>query len=438
MVKTRSQHRTRDILLTLILIAGVAAMLGYLQANSVEHSYAITIIERSCIYSVAAVSMNMLIGYTGLFSLGTAGFMCLGAYITGILTMPIEIRDQVYYLYGMAGWLHDAKVPLIVALLISGVICAGIAYLIGWPVLRLKSDYLAIATLGFSEIVRAVLGWDKLGSITNASYGISNIPAFKNIFECVIICAACIAIMLLLLKSSYGRNFIANRDNDVAAEAMGINLFHTKQLSFVVSSFFGGVAGGLLAVFMRSAVTSTFMVSLTYNILLMVVLGGIGSVTGSIVGSFLVTASQEWLRFLDSSYTFGQIFGGIFSGTSFADVQVPLLRTGFRMVIFSILLMVVVLFWNRGIMGTNEFTWEGLFRLCGRIKAWSESHKKKGIIVSVIIIAIGLIPLLYGAMHPSVGAVIGGVIIVAMGIPILIQALRGPAATEVKEGEKNG
>lgn len=357
MLKEKTSRR--NLILTLILLIAVCAFLSWLQANKNAHSYAITIIERSCIYAVAAVSMNLMIGFTGQFSLGTAGFMCIGAYVTGILTMPLHIRDQVYYLYGMAGWLHDICLPLIPALLVAGIICAVLAFLAGWPVLRLKSDYLAIATLGFSEIVRAVLGWDGLGSITNASYGVSNIPAFKSIFECVAICAVCIIVMTLLIRSSYGRAFMAIRDNDVAAEAMGINLFRTKQLSFVVSSTFAGIAGGLLAVFMRSAVTSTFMVSLTYNILLMVVLGGIGSVTGSVLGAFLVTGSQEWLRFLDKEYHFADLIPGL-NGTGFGAAKVPLLRNGFRMVIFSILLMVVVLFWNHGITGSKEFSWNGI------------------------------------------------------------------------------
>ena len=339
---------TRNNLLTFCAVAIIVLIMGLLQADSVTHSYAITIIERSAIYAVAAVSMNLMIGFAGQFSLGTAGFMCLGAYVTGVLTMPVEIRDQVYYLYGMAGWLHDIHMGLVPALIVSGILGAILAYLVGWPVLRLKSDYLAIATLGFSEIVRAVFGWDGLGSITNASYGLSNIPAFKNLFECLIICAVCIVIMLLMLNSSYGRAFKAIRDNDIAAEAMGINLFKTKQLAFVVSSFFATISGGLMAVFLRSATVSTFTVALTYNILLMVVIGGIGSVSGSVIGAFLITAGQEWLRFLDAEYYIGTI-------------KVPFLRTGFRMVVFSILLMVVVLFWNKGIMGARELSWDRMF-----------------------------------------------------------------------------
>lgn len=365
----------RNLILSIVAVLLCCLYLFILESDSVVHSYAITIIERSCIYAVAAVSMNLIIGFTGQFSLGTAGFMCIGAYITGVLTIPVEMRDQIFYLYGMASWLHDIKLPLIVTLILCAVVCAGIAALIGWPVLRLKSDYLAIATLGFSEIIRAIFGWDGLGKITNASYGVSNIPEFKSIFECVIISAVCIVIMILLVNSSYGRAFKAIRDDDVAAEAMGINLFRTKQLSFVVSSAFAGVAGGLLAVYMRSAVTSTFTVALTYNILLMVVLGGIGSISGSILGAFIVTGSQEWLRFLDREYTWSELIPGI-GNTGFGAMNVPLLRNGFRMVVFSLLLMLVVLFWNHGLTGSKEITWD---RLINSAKKLMRSKKEKAV-----------------------------------------------------------
>ena len=162
--------------------------------------------------------------------------------------------------------------------------------------------------------------------------------------------------MVLLINSSFGRAFKAIREDDIAAEAMGINLFRHKELSFVISSFFTGIAGGMLAIYMRSIDTKTFQVMLTYNILLIVVLGGIGSVTGSVIGSFLINGGQEWLRFLDDD------------SFKIAGIHIPLFRPGFRMVVYSILLMVVVLFWRRGIMGTNEFSWDGLFGLFKRKK----------------------------------------------------------------------
>jgi branched-chain amino acid transport system permease protein len=162
---------------------------------------------------------------------------------------------------------------------------------------------------------------------------------------------------MLLIKSSYGRAFKAIREDEIAAEAMGINLFKHKSMSFIISSFFSAVAGGLLAMYMRSIEAKTFSITLTYDILLIVVIGGIGSVTGSVLSAFLVTAAKEWwLRFFDQPLVIGSF-------------EVPLFRTGFRMVIFSILLMIVVLIYRRGLMGTNEFNWD---RIINRFK------KRKG------------------------------------------------------------
>ncbi len=345
----------RDIILSLLLAAAFCGLLAYYQYDTAtSHNYAISILERSAIYAVVAVSMNLLNGFTGLFSLGQAGFMALGAYTTAILTIPVNMRPSVYYLNGIAPWLENMHLPMVPALIVGGLVAAGAAALIGIPVLRLKSDYLAIATLGFAEIVRALLAAPMMDTITNGSYGLNNIPGFKNIWQPMALAAICIVIMVLLINSSYGRAFKAIREDDVAAEAMGINLFKHKELSFVISSFFTGVGGGMLAIYMRSIDTKTFQVALTYNILLIVVLGGIGSVTGSIIGSLLINGGQEWLRFLDTP----------------TDIPVLsiLFKPGFRMVVYSILLMVVVLFWRSGIMGTKEFSWEGLFGLFRRKK----------------------------------------------------------------------
>lgn len=357
-MNTKSK-RIRDILLSIVLAAVFCCILAYFQYDTkTSHSYALSILTRSAVYAVVAVSMNLLNGFTGLFSLGQAGFMAIGAYTTAILTIPVAARPNVYYLNGIAPWLENLHLPMIPAMLLGGLFSAAIAALIGIPVLRLKSDYLAIATLGFAEIVRALLAAPMMDTITNGSFGLNNVPGYANIFQPMAIAAVCILLMVLLINSSYGRAFKAIREDDVAAEAMGINLFRHKELAFVISSFFTGVGGGMLAVFMQSIDTKTFSVSMTYNILLMIVLGGIGSVTGSIIGAFLINGSQEWLRFLDVE-------------TTINGVQVPLLRPGLRMVVYSILLMIVVLFWRRGIMGTSEFTWDGLFGL------FTRKNKKK-------------------------------------------------------------
>lgn len=359
----KKQPISKNKLYTLVALLVVIALLAFLQANSSSYSYQISILERSAIYAVVAVSMNLLTGFTGLFSLGQAGFMAIGAYTVAILTIPVESRASVYYVSGISPAIANLHCPFWLALIIAGLISAAAAALIGIPVLRLKSDYLAIATLGFSEIIRAVIAAPQLDQITNGSYGLKSIPGFPNLFMAFGLCALCILLMVLLINSSYGRVFKALREDEIAAQAMGLNLFRYKELAFVISSFFTGVGGGLLAMFMRSIDSKTFSISLTYDILLIVVLGGIGSVTGSVLGSFLVTAGREWLRFFDNPLTI-------------AGIQIPLFRTGFRMVIFSILLMVVVLFYSRGLMGSNEFSWDGLGRLLKGIPSRLKGSKK--------------------------------------------------------------
>lgn len=360
-MNTTNTNKTRNTILTIVLIAAGIGILAYLQGNRAQYSYAIAILERSAIYAVVAVAMNLLNGFTGLFSLGQAGFMALGAYTVGILTIPVEMRESVYYMNGISDVIKNLHAPFIVALIIGGLVAAAVAALIGIPVLRLKSDYLAIATLGFAEIIRALISAPQLDRITNGSYGLNNIPKFPNIFFTFGIAAVCILLIVLLIRSSYGRAFKAIREDEIAAESMGVNLFAHKELAFVISSFFTGVAGGMLAMFMQSIDSKTFQVSLTYDMLLIVVIGGIGSITGSVLGAFLVTAGREWLRFFDTPLTVG-------------GVNIPLFRPGFRMVIFSVLLMVVVLFYRKGLMGTNEFSWDGLFRL---IKSIPKRFSKK-------------------------------------------------------------
>lgn len=340
----------KNKLLTLLALLVFIGIIHFLEINSSRYSYQVSILERSAIYAVVAVSMNLLTGFTGLFSLGQAGFMAIGAYVVAIITIPVDKRASVYYVDGISPLIADFSCPFWLALIIAGLAAAAIAALIGIPVLRLKSDYLAIATLGFSEIIRAVIAAPQLNRITNGSYGLKSIPGFPNLYVAFGLCTLCILLMVLLINSSYGRAFKALREDEIAAQAMGLNLFRYKELSFVISSFFTGVGGGLLAMFMRSIDSKTFSISLTYDILLIVVLGGIGSVTGSVLGSFLVTAGREWLRFFDNPLTIG-------------GVEIPLFRSGFRMVVFSILLMVVVLFYRRGIMGSREFSWDGLGRL---------------------------------------------------------------------------
>ena len=318
----------------------------------------ITVLKKGAIYALVCVSMNLLNGFTGLFSLGQAGFMLIGAYAFSIFSIPAEQHASVYQYFDggaiqfsipeMLGNVFGANagnfLGAIICIVIAGLVAAVFAALIGIPVLRLKSDYLAIATLGFAEIIRAIFQWNGLGKITNGSNLLRKFPTFSSTIFPFAAAGICIAVIVLLINSSYGRAFKAIREDEIAAEAMGINLARHKMLSFCVSSFFAGVGGALLAMFQTTVQASAFKAAMTYEILLIVVIGGIGSVSGSIISSFLFIACSEWwLRFLDAPL----VINGF---------QVPLLRSGFRKVVFAVIIMAVVLFYRQGIMGDREFS----------------------------------------------------------------------------------
>ena len=351
-------------------VAALLVLVIVLENTMQPTSMLFTVLKKGAVYALEAASLNLLNGFTGLFSLGQAGFMLLGAYTYAILTIPSADRESVYYLYGgsavnfslpelFGGGALGLILGVLAALILAGCVAAVIAWLIGLPVLRLKSDYLAIATLGFAEIIRAIFQWDRLGPVTNGANALKSFPTFSSFnienangevvlrlstFVPFLLVAVCIGIMVLLINSTYGRAFKAIREDEVAAEAMGINLAKHKRMAFCISSFFAGVGGGLFAMFANQAQAKTFTTSMTYEILLIVVIGGIGSISGSCIASFLyVAASEWWLRFLDTETYIGAF-------------KVPFLRTGFRMVVFSIIIMIVVLFFRRGLMGDRELS----------------------------------------------------------------------------------
>ena len=366
MKKTVNKSAWAGLLCAAALLALVVILENVLDPN--KNIMVFAALKKGAVYALVAVSMNLLNGFTGLFSLGQAGFMLLGAYTYAILTIPVSQRDAVYYIYNgsavnfslpelFGGGAFGLVLGVVLALILGGCVAAAVAWLIGLPVLRLKSDYLAIATLGFGEIIRAVFQWDKLGPVTNGANALKNFPTFSSFnitngsgetvlrlstFTAFLLAGICIAVIVLLINSTYGRAFKAIRDDEVAAEAMGINLSRHKRLAFVISSFFAGVGGGMFAMFANQAQAKTFTTAMTYEILLIVVIGGIGSVSGSCIAAFLyVAASEWWLRFLDAE-------------TFIGGFKVPLLRNGFRMVVFSVVIMIVVLFFRRGIMGDKE------------------------------------------------------------------------------------
>lgn len=311
-------------------------------ADTTFDSYILRILNLCAIYTVLGLSMNLINGFTGLFSLGHAGFMAVGAYTTALLTMSLSTKQMNFFLVPLVSPLDKIVLPFLPSLIIAGLLSAFVAFLIGAPVLRLKGDYLAIATLGFSEIIRVI--FTNTQNLTNGALGLKGIPATTNLWWSFGVTVFTIFFMVSLINSSYGRAFKSIREDEIAAESMGISLFRHKVLSFAIGAFFAGVGGGLLGNLIGAIDPLQFRFLQTYNILLIIVLGGMGSITGTVISAFIITIAQEVLRFLDEP-----IFPNI-----------PALP-GLRMVVFSILLMVVVLFFRHGLMGTREFSWDKLF-----------------------------------------------------------------------------
>ncbi|WFD10305.1 branched-chain amino acid ABC transporter permease [Tepidibacter hydrothermalis] len=311
-------------------------------SSKVFNSYEIRILNLSAIYIILGLSMNLINGFTGLFSLGHAGFMAIGAYTCAILTMSPDMKEMNFFLKPIVPMLANIQMSFLPAIIISGIISALFGFLIGAPVLRLKDDYLAIATLGFAEIIRVV--FTNMQSITNGALGLKGIPAYTNIWWSWGFAIITILFMIFLIKGSYGKAFKAIREDEIAAENMGINLFKHKMLSFGIGAFFAGIGGALLGNLLGTIDPNMFRFLLTFNILLIVVLGGMGSITGTCISAVLVTVLMEALRFLDETINLG-------------FVQIEGIQ-GLRMVVFSAILMIVIIFYQNGFMGNKEFTWD--------------------------------------------------------------------------------
>jgi branched-chain amino acid transport system permease protein len=299
------------------------------------------IINLIAINAILGLSLNLIYGMTGMFSLGHAGFMAIGAYVSALLILSPEQKISMWILDPIAPWLVNLHVPFIVSLVLAGAAAAFAGWLIALPVLRLGGDYLGIATLGFAEIIRILVA--NFTSITNGSLGLKGIPAHTDLWMSY----GCLGIMLLftvrLMRSNFGNVLRAVRDDEIAAKTMGINTFKTRVLAFTIGCFGGGVGGALMGNLITTIDPKMFTITQTYSLLMIVVVGGLGSITGSVLGSVLVTTMLEWLRIVEDPITIGSL-------------HIPGIP-GMRMVIFSVLLIAVIIFRREGIMGTREFSW---------------------------------------------------------------------------------
>lgn len=314
--------KTVLVLVSIILAYGI---LFGLTTSGIIKSYYTGIIILTLINIILAVSLNLIVGFTGQLCLGHAGFMAIGAYVSAMLT-------------------KEANFPFFIALLIGAIIAAIFAALIGYPTLRLKGDYFAITTLAFCEIIRVIImNIEAVGGAT----GLKSIPKKTNFTIAFIFAALTILIIYNILHSSQGRAMITVRENEIAAEAMGVNTFKYKMMAFIIGAFFAGLAGSLYAHYMGYIQPSTFNFVKSIDYLTYVVFGGMGSLSGSIIATIVLTFLPELLR-------------------GFAE---------YRMIIYPIALIVLMIFRPQGLLGDKEISLK-IFKNTSKVVEKSKKGKE--------------------------------------------------------------
>ena len=308
-----SNNRIRKIRIAAFSALGFIGMVGFIYWGIIDE-YTAQILTFAAINVIIALSLNLISGFTGQLALGHAGFMAIGAYSTAALVMQL-------------------KAPILAAILTGGVITAVFGFLIGFPTLRMRGDYLAIVTLGFGEIIRVLM--INAEKITGGAAGLKGIPSFSEdytlnpVFSFIWVYLFMIGTIILinnLIKSSQGRAIVSIREDEIAANAMGINVFYYKMFSFTLSAFIAGIGGGLYALFFGYLNPTMFNFLKSVDFLVIVVLGGMGSIVGTIATGFILTYLQEFLRFLKD----------------------------YRLVIYPLILIVIMLFKPAGLIGLLE------------------------------------------------------------------------------------
>ncbi|MCD8100639.1 MAG: branched-chain amino acid ABC transporter permease [Oscillospiraceae bacterium] len=319
-----------NLALTVLLWGALVLMM----AGGVISNYWQGIMVTVGINVILAVSLNIATGYLGQLPLGHAGFMAVGAYAGGLFMKATPLASLI------SSGDTAATVPwIILALLISGLVAAVFGLIIGIPALRLKGDYLAILTLGFGEIIRVVI--TNIDSVlgfkfTYGAAGLKQIPKISN-FTLVFLCVALTCLIIhMVMKSRHGRAILSIRENEIAAESCGINITYYKVMAFALSAFFAGIAGCLYAGYLGSLFPSTFKFMKSIEILVMVVLGGMGSMLGSVLAATVLTVVSELLR-------------------SLGDL---------RMVFYSLILVVMMIFRPKGLLGTYDFSVSRILEKC--------------------------------------------------------------------------
>lgn len=321
------KEKKQNYIITIIVLAIVYAVIFFLTSAGILSRYWASLINLICINIILAVSLNVTVGTLGQITLGHAGFMSIGAYAAGLFSKSGMVE-------GLPGFL--------ISLVIAGVIAGIVGVLIGIPGLRLRGDYLAIITLAFGEIIRVLI---EFFDFTGGAQGLSGIPRFQNFTVFYILMAAAVTFMYSMMTSRHGRAILAIREDEIASDSVGINTTYYKVFAFVISAVFAGIAGGMYAHQMGVLNAKQFDFNYSINILVMVVLGGMGSFTGATISATVLTILPELLR-------------------SFND---------YRMIIYALILIIMMIFRPSGLLGRKEFH---LTKIIDRFR--NKNDKKEG------------------------------------------------------------
>lgn len=335
----RIPSRVRD---SLILVATLIVAVSLLDASGLSFWQGLGI--TFAVFVILVVSLNLANGFTGVFSLGHIGFMALGAYISAILTLSVKAKTN--YLPDLPGWLAGVSFDLVVgpvpvgwlaATLIAGLLVAGIAALVGVVLMRLSGPFVSVATLGFLVIVRVVLF--NADSFTRGSRTFSNVTGYTDLWWAWGIAVVAVYVVWRIKRSAAGRAMFAQRGDRWAAQSMGISVLRPRLLAFVISAFFTAVAGSLWAHFITSFSPTVFYFDLTFRVITMLVVGGMGSVSGSVIGAGVILALAEALR----------------------RVEDATLLYGMSGILLAVFLLLMIVFRSGGIMGQREISFDRLF-----------------------------------------------------------------------------
>ena len=308
-------------------LVAFGALLVFVLTRSVN-DYVLAIICFMGINIILAVSLNLTNGFTGLFSLGHPGFMAIGGYVAALLVFPSARKSML--LPELPSWLAAAQWPLLPALILGGIAAVVFALIIGLPVLRLKGHYLAVATLGFLIIIQVLI--TNLDKYTRGPLGLNGLPMLTNLWWVYLWAVVAVYGCWRIKHSSLGRSMLAMRENSIAAACLGVNLTRTRLLAFVIGAFFAGVSGGLWAHLVTVITPRSFSIIMAFSLVVMVVVGGTGSITGSVFGAGLVTLLIEILRPLEET----------------------LVVYGINEIIVSVGLLLILIFRPRGLFGSVE------------------------------------------------------------------------------------